>query len=304
MAPAPSPAQVKIMPLGDSITHGSRAYNSYRRPLWFTLQEAKYDVNFVGGQTQNEGGPAPDPDFDLDHHGHWGWTTEMLLAQTQQWTREHQPDIVLLHAGTNDCFGEKPVGEIRDNLGRLIDQLREGNPRVKVLLAQLIPTAAPYVDLNAKITALNELLPALVREKTSPQSLVVLVNHNQGFSRQENEDLYDGAHPNVRGEAKMAARWYEALQAPGLLGRQQPLSLAPGFGANSNTLGLSPVPTQERLTVQGVGRGTRVLIWDMRGKLVYQGLAPNTSFGVDVSQLAGGLYQVQAAGQRARFIKQ
>lgn len=227
----------------------------------------------------------------------------MLLPEMRQWTRDHQPDIVLLHAGTNDCFGEKPVEEIRNNLGRIIDQLREGKPGVKVLLAQLIPTAPPYEQINAKITALNALLPALAQAKTTDHSPVVLVNQNTGFSRAANEDLYDGAHPNARGEAKIAARWYEALQAPGLLGKQLPLSSAPGRRVSPSTLVVSPVPAQERLTVQGVARGTRVLIWDMQGKLVYQLPAPSASFVVDVSPLAGGLYQVQAASQRARFIK-
>ncbi|MGY2134617.1 SGNH/GDSL hydrolase family protein [Hymenobacter sp. HD11105] len=294
--------QVKIMPLGDSITQGSARYNSYRRPLWLQLQQAQYDVNFVGGRTQNEGGPPPNPDFDLDHQGHWGWTTAMLLAETRQWAREHQPDIVLLHAGTNDCFSEKPVAEIRDNLGHLIDELRAGNPQVKVLLAQLIPTAPPYEQLNAKITALNALLPALAQAKTSAPSPVVLVDHNTGFSRQANEDFYDGAHPNARGEDKLAARWYQALQAPELLGARLPLSNTPGVAPR--TLVVSPIPAQERLTVQGVGRHTPVLMWDMHGRLVHQQLAPGASFVVDVSALAGGLYQVQAGGQRARFLKQ
>ncbi|WP_133272943.1 GDSL-type esterase/lipase family protein [Hymenobacter radiodurans] len=142
----------------------------------------------------------------------------MLLAESRQWALDYQPDIVLLHAGTNDCFAKQPVEEIRDNLGRIIDELRKGNPRVKVLLAQLIPSAPPYADLNPKITALNALLPALARVKTSTQSLVVVVDHNSGFSQEAGVDLHDGLHPNAQGEAKMAARWYQALQAPALLG--------------------------------------------------------------------------------------
>jgi lysophospholipase L1-like esterase len=213
-----SQAQVTIMPLGDSITQGNRSYTSYRRPLWLLLQQAQYKVNFVGGKLLNKGGLAPNFDFDLDHQGQWGWTTAMLLAESRQWAKDYQPDIVLLHAGTNDCFGNKPAEEIRDNLGRIIDQLREGKPQVKVLLAQLIPSAPPYADLNPKITALNALLPARARAKTTDQSPIVIVNQNAGFSREARVDLHDGLHPNAQGEAKIAARWYEALQAPGLLG--------------------------------------------------------------------------------------
>lgn len=213
------PAPVKIMPLGDSITQGNRTYPSYRRPLWHALQQAHYPVNFVGGKMLNKAGLAPYLDFDLDHQGHWGWTTVMLLPEIREWALRHQPDIVLLHAGTNDCFGGMPVEGIRDNLGRIIDQLRGANPRVKVVLAQLIPSAPPYADLNERITALNKLLPALAREKTTDQSPIVIVDHNTGFSREAGVDLHDGLHPNDQGQAKMAARWYECLQAPELLGR-------------------------------------------------------------------------------------
>ncbi|MGY2134957.1 SGNH/GDSL hydrolase family protein [Hymenobacter sp. HD11105] len=209
---------VKIMPLGDSITHGNTTYPSYRRPLWLKLQQARYGVNFVGGRLFNKGGLGPYFDFDLDHQGQWGWTTAMLLPEVRQWTFDHQPDIVLLHAGTNDCFSEKPVAEIRDNLSRLIDQLRAGRPGVKVLLAQLIPAAPPYAQINPRITALNALLPALAQAKTSAQSPVVIVDQHTGFSREAGVDLHDGLHPNARGEEKLAARWYQALQAPELLG--------------------------------------------------------------------------------------
>lgn len=210
------------MPLGDSITQGSRSHPSYRRPLWRTLRQAQYAVDFVGGKMLNKGGLAPYLDYDLDHHGHWGWTAAMLLPEVRQWTRKHQPDIVLLHVGTNDCWGQQPVEKIRDNLGRIIDQLRGANPQVKVLLAQLIPSAPPYAELNVRITALNALLPALVRAKSTSQSPIVLVDQNTGFSREAGVDIDDGLHPNAQGEAKMAARWFEALQASGLLDEAAP----------------------------------------------------------------------------------
>jgi lysophospholipase L1-like esterase len=387
--PALGQVKIKIMPLGDSITHGSPMYNSYRRSLWLKLQEAKYDVDFVGGLKENEGGPPPNSDFDLDHHGHWGWTTDKLVPEIWHWTRDNQPDIVLLHAGTNDCFGEKSIEGIRDNIGRIIDQLRSEQPAVKVLVAQIIPTAAPYQAVNTKITALNALLPALAAEKTTQQSPVVVVDQNTGFSSDEGVDLYDGVHPNVRGEEKIAAQWYKALRATALLGRPLPVSLVAfrartvsagveltwattseqdnaGFTVERSVTGvefdsvgqvagqgttrnphaytfldvappasvlyyrlrqtdidgavtfssivtarnspisplvLSPVPAQEHLTVHGVEMNTLVMIWDMRGQLVYRQVVSATPLVLNVSQLASGLYQVQADGHRARFVK-
>ncbi|MBC6608918.1 cellulose-binding protein [Hymenobacter sp. BT188] len=227
--------RVSIMPLGDSITHGNRHYASYRRPLWQKLQQAHYPVNFVGGRLLNKGGLGPHLDFDLHHQGQWGWTTPMLLAESRQWAQDQRPDIVLLHAGTNDCFGDKPVTEIRDNLGAIIDSLRAGNPRVKVLLAQLIPAAPPNERINPRIRALNALLPALAAKKTRAQSPVVIVDQHTGFSQIQNQDLHDGLHPNARGEEKLAARWFQALQAPELLGPPPAPTARAGVGTRGPT---------------------------------------------------------------------
>ena len=52
-------AAVKIMPLGDSITHGFTNANSYRRVLWKMLTNAGYSVDFVGSLTTGYDGPVP-----------------------------------------------------------------------------------------------------------------------------------------------------------------------------------------------------------------------------------------------------
>ncbi|MEX0775344.1 MAG: hypothetical protein WD042_06470 [Phycisphaeraceae bacterium] len=44
-------APVKIMPLGDSITHGDAGHVSYRYWLWQTLQRGGYDVDLSGQKT-------------------------------------------------------------------------------------------------------------------------------------------------------------------------------------------------------------------------------------------------------------
>ncbi len=38
---------IKILPLGDSITQGGRGFASYRRNLWFLLQDAGYKVDDI-----------------------------------------------------------------------------------------------------------------------------------------------------------------------------------------------------------------------------------------------------------------
>lgn len=209
LGPTYSLAQVKIMPLGDSVTEGDTVHNSYRRPLWFKLQAGNYKVDFVGGLSGNNNGPPPNPDFDLNHQGHGGRNTEWLYTYVTEWAKTEQPDVVLLHAGTNDLNGGRSPESARDGLGRIIDSLRSVLPTVEVLVAQIIPAAND--DLNNEITALNSLLPDLAKQKSTTESLVLVVDQNSGFDRKN--DLYDNLHPNVSGEEKMATRWYEALES-------------------------------------------------------------------------------------------
>lgn len=199
---------VRIMPLGNSITQAHAGRNSYRRPLWHRLTGAGYGVDFVGSQKSNHNGLPAKPDFDLDHEGHWGWRADQLLASMGTWANTYRPNIVLMHAGSNDMFQGQDVTATINELSGLIDRLRAANPYVKILLAKLIPPT----EWNGRLTrikALNNAIPGLVSRKHTTQSPVILVDQTVGFNAYT--DTYDGVHPNEAGERKMADRWYEAL---------------------------------------------------------------------------------------------
>src|SRR5437879_7205666 len=71
-----SPPQIRILPLGDSITHGWIVPGGYRLPLYQLLTNAGYNVDFTGTQTDNGAPGLPDP----DHEGHPGWTIRQINA--------------------------------------------------------------------------------------------------------------------------------------------------------------------------------------------------------------------------------
>lgn len=198
----------RIMPLGDSITQANGNHNSYRRPLWFKLREAGYTVNFVGSTRSHFLGNAPNPDFDQDHEGHWGWRVDEVLRQINPWTREAKPDIVLIHLGTNDILGGESFDSTIAELRQLIEQMRQQNPRLKILLAQLIPAARS----ESLIQQFNQRIVQLARSLNTPSSPVVVVDQFTGFDPTVGKDTYDGLHPNASGEQKMADRWFEALR--------------------------------------------------------------------------------------------
>ena len=199
---------VRIMSLGNSITQGDTNHNTYRRPLWQKLQAGGYNVNFVGSLSANNGGPNPNPDFDLDHEGHWGYRADQLVVGARNWAAAAQPNVVLMHAGSNDLDQGQSITSTRDDVGNLIDQLRLGQPTVTVLLGLLIPTTS--ATNNPTYNSFNALLPALAQQKTTAQSQVIIVDQNTDFNAAT--ETTDGVHPNALGEEKMATRWYASLQ--------------------------------------------------------------------------------------------
>ncbi|MCC0175772.1 hypothetical protein I4641_02100 [Waterburya agarophytonicola K14] len=194
------------MLLGDSITQGDKERNTYRRPLWQKLEEADFTtVDFVGSQTENSDGPNPNPDFDLDHEGHSGFRTDEILLQLDDWVESAQPDVVLIHLGTNDILQVQSAESTVDELGQVIDTLRDENPNVTIFLAQIIPT----INNNDELLALNEQIPVLAEEKDLEDSPIIVVDQFSGFSLAD--DTYDSIHPNSDGEDKIAEQWFAGL---------------------------------------------------------------------------------------------
>jgi lysophospholipase L1-like esterase len=206
---AVSPASsktAKIMPLGDSITASSAGQASYRYYLWQLAIGRGYKIDFVGSQHGVSGGAPKFNDFDMDHEGHGGWTTDQILAQVRSWAANTSPDFVLIHIGDNDMAAGQDSPGIVKELGQIIDQLRIVNPRIAVVLAQIIPRVSPGLP---QLPTFNAQLPALIASKHLGSSPVVLVDQFTGFNPVTM--TWDGIHPNAIGEAQMADRWISAL---------------------------------------------------------------------------------------------
>ncbi|MCA9921925.1 MAG: hypothetical protein KC421_06130 [Anaerolineales bacterium] len=235
---------VTILPLGDSITEGDTTYNSYRRALWFMLQDAGYNVDFIGSEVNNSGGPAPDQDFDLDHEGHAGWRADQIVDNgLATWLESYTPDIVLLHIGSNDLTrvnrNNVVVQGTLNDTAEIIAVLRADNPNVTVLLAQLIPSCTNILSDN--IVTYNQELPAFAAQQSEPNSPVILVDQFTGFDAQT--DTHDCVHPNVPGEQKMAQKWFDTLAS--LLGSgSTPAPTATNTAVSpTNTPGPTATPT-------------------------------------------------------------
>ncbi len=200
--------RIRIMPLGDSITQGAADADSYRRPLWNLLKKTNARIDFVGSMKMNYPDARPaHSDFDMDHEGHWGWLADEVLAKIDSWAEQTAPDIVLLHLGTNNIIQKQDNKDTVVELRQIILVLRKHNPRVEILLAQLIPLAD--TTANVQVQKLNGLLPDMAQSITTDDSPVHIVNQYEGFDAFK--DTNDGIHPNESGIVKMAQRWHEAL---------------------------------------------------------------------------------------------
>lgn len=205
---APSAQPVRIMPVGDSITQGDSDHNTYRRPLWKSLEAKGYRVEFVGSLRTNHRGAPPLDDFDRDHEGHWGWRTDEVLDRIRGWVAASQPDVLLVHLGSNDVFQGESIDSTLAELSEMIDAVRESRPRATFLLAQIIPTATGRA--NATIRELNSRIPEIAASRSTPDSRVIVVDHFTGFDAAR--QTYDGVHPNPDGEIHLSDRWLEVLE--------------------------------------------------------------------------------------------
>jgi lysophospholipase L1-like esterase len=211
IAYAGPPAQqtpLRIMPLGDSITFGypGTSYGGYRHLLGTLLKNDGYTIDFVGSQKSGTG-VIPDP----DNEGHPGWTITQIKSgiDSNRWLETYQPDLILLHIGTND-IREGNGASAPANLSALLDDILSRLPQTQVIVAQIIPFRSGPDPAH---TSYNAAIPGIVKSKGSRVSLVDMQ------SILSKSDYADGLHPNAGGYDKMARAWEPAI-GPVLLARR------------------------------------------------------------------------------------
>ncbi len=240
-----------VMPLGDSITEGvgSSTGSSYRAKLFGDLKANAKSVDFVGSQRS---GQLPD----LDHEGHSGWTIAQIAQAADAAVPATRPNVVVLHAGTNDMDRGQQNGAA-GRLDGLIDQILDDSPGTTFLVATLVPSTNRTTQ--ARITAFNQEIRDLVRRRQSAGERVALVN----MSAVTTADLADGLHPNDAGYRKMADAFFKAvadaaehgwIQAPS--GGTRPTCPAPGGRW---------VPLGQIASGTGAATGPRVRFADIDG---------------------------------------
>lgn len=191
---------LRIMPLGDSITkgNGSKDQKGYRNRLREKLLGRGTTVDMIGTQKHPPTGMA-----DNDHEGHSGKT----LGDINTYWRKPvaaRPNIVLIHAGTNNMDLEVDLDRAPALLAEIIDGLFANTPDTTVLVAPVIWANKPRMQQNTD--RFNPEVISIIenRQKAGRHILEVPIDITVA-------DLSDEKHPNDSGYEKMANAWLKAI---------------------------------------------------------------------------------------------
>ena len=253
---APS-AAVRIMPVGDSITAGEHyrfpaleERTGYRKPLYDMLTTAGYDVDFVG--SQNHGIRSRDTSdwYDWNCEAYPGWKIPEITEKLESALTTYDPDILLLHVGTNGKDWEQKPAHVSDLLDRVNNYAVSANRGVTVLLCLIINRFES--EDPAPTSQFNRNVAKMVKQRTGDQIKIVLVDMENGadldYSDRSPEsdktppddggDMFgtrypgvplDRYHPNDKGNLKMARKFFDELvkELGGLPGRRLTVSQNP-----------------------------------------------------------------------------
>lgn len=197
---------VAIMPVGDSLTYGQGEIPTgpfiagYRQPLFTSLVNAAYYVDFVGSLST---GALVVPVFDIQHQGVPGITDNEVAANIYNWLVQNPSDVVLLHIGTNSLtISPADVESILNEIDRYE---RDRSTTVLVVLARIINRQTYHPDT----TTFNDNVQLMAAARIAGGDKIVMVNQEGALNY--SLDMFDNLHPKNSGYGKMADVWLNAL---------------------------------------------------------------------------------------------
>jgi lysophospholipase L1-like esterase len=184
-----------------SITFGApvEPFNGYRKELLDKLVGRGNAVDYVGSTVSGTFS-------NNQHEGHRGKIIDEIAQESSVgiWAA---PNVVLLHAGTNDINRNIDVNNAPNRLSDLIGLVFEHSPNAAVIVAQIVPTKT--ASSTAKVKAYNSAIVGVVNAWVAKGKHIATVDM---FSVVDSiTDLADDLHPNLKGYTKIAQQWYDAI---------------------------------------------------------------------------------------------
>ena len=196
----PKKQNLRIMPLGASITYGvgSTTGNGYRQRLLDILKLGGNKVDYVG---ELKSGTMADP----DNEGFKGKLIDEVAKLSRAKIESSKPNIVLLHVGTNDMVQSIDLNTAPQRLGAFVDEILKASPRAVVIVSELI--VSRNADVMKRIKAFNPRAMAEMKKRRQAGKHVLTVAPHVQTSQ-----MSDDFHPNNAGYNVMAESWAKALE--------------------------------------------------------------------------------------------
>ncbi len=219
----PRPRPHRIMVVGDSISQGSSGDFTWRMRLYRHLVDAGVAVDMVGPRdtlydnvTDQQGSQDyADPSFDADHDAMWGRMLDEAATNIGAEVTTARPDVILVLLGINDLTYGGEIADAEASARALVANAHAASPTTSIVFGTVLPTEFTRINPSfaAKIAGFNRQLAALAaasEKRTGAAGAPVLVADT---AREIDvvDDLYDGTHPNARGEVKIAAGFADLL---------------------------------------------------------------------------------------------
>ncbi len=222
----------KIMVVGDSISQGLEGDFTWRYRLSEHFRAHNVKATFVGPWTGTFALPPAQPEgyprvsAPPTHHGayrpgitfqnanlaQWGWTVHQAKDVVGLTALRYQPDYLLVELGFNDLAYSltSPAG-LTDELHTLVVNARKARPSIKIVLANVVHGEPLGVTegLRTRISEYDSILGAKAAAWSTESSPVALADIGGVYA--PGTDSYDGIHPNIAGEIKIAKTFADVL---------------------------------------------------------------------------------------------
>ncbi|KAF2451499.1 carbohydrate esterase family 3 protein [Karstenula rhodostoma CBS 690.94] len=205
---------VKVMPFGASIVE----ITCWRAYLWKKLQDSGItNIDFVGSHGTPAAGctlNGQTVNFDEDNEGHSGAKVTDYANNNSlpRWLSAAEPDMIIMHVGTNDAAANVSTANVFSAYDKLIGQMRTANPRTSLIASKLIPIDPSLFGQSVadKVNDYNYAMEGWVKRTTTAQSPIVLVDLNTGFDYKTM--TREGEHPNEKGDVFMAEKLFPKVK--------------------------------------------------------------------------------------------
>lgn len=211
--------QVRIMPIGDSITFGLGEDGGYRKYLDYSLRARNIEFDMVGPEGKNSDSfkyNGQNVQYDGNHAGYSGYTIKQqypvpswgkngLLEKLQEKNAVKQaaPDIVLLIIGTNDMTANRNLSDCEKELHTLIDYILANMPEGGVIFIGSIPEFTAYGGNAQRVANYNSTVKKVAESYGENVQFADVHGSLNGMADMSSDKL----HPSGAGYEKMGKFW-------------------------------------------------------------------------------------------------